>query len=66
MVWPATVRVPERDEMLVFAAILKAALPFPLPLAPDVIDSHEALAAAVHVQPVAAVTLVVPDPAADA
>ena len=40
-----------------FAATEKVTVPFPLPLAPDVMLSQEALLVAVHVHPVAVVTL---------
>ena len=40
-----------------FAAMEKATVPFPLPLAPDVIVSQESLLVAVQVQPVVVATL---------
>ena len=63
--WPATVSVPTRCDVEVFAVALKVTVPLPLPLAPLLMVSHPALLVAVHVQPVAAVTLVVDDPAAE-
>jgi hypothetical protein len=61
-VCPATVKVPVRCAP-VLAVAVNPTLPFPLPLAPDVIVSHEALLVAVHPQPVEAVTAIdVPAP----
>ena len=54
-----------RCEVDVLAVALKVTVPLPLPLAPPLTVSHPALLIAVHVHPVAAVTLVVDDPAAD-
>ena len=51
------VNVPVRGEVAVLAAIANATVPFPLPLAPEVIVSQESLLAAVHVHPAAVVTL---------
>jgi hypothetical protein len=65
IVWFATVNVPERAAA-VFAAALIDTVPLPFPLAPAVIDSHDTLLVAVHVQPAAAVTVtgpVAPPPA---
>ncbi len=56
-VWPATVSVPVRDEVPVFAAMEKATVPLPLPLTPDVMLSQVALLVAVQLQPVVVVTL---------
>ena len=64
-VWPATVSVPVRCEVEVLAVALKVTVPLPDPLAPPLMVSHAALLVAVHVHPVAAVTLVVDDPAAE-
>jgi hypothetical protein len=50
-VWPAIVRLPVRAAP-VFAVTLNPTDPLPLPLAPDVTLIQEALAEAVHVQPV--------------
>ena len=50
MLCPAIVSVPVRAAPL-FGNALKPTDPFPLPLAPDVMDSHAALLTAVHVQP---------------
>ena len=65
-VWPATVSVPVRAAVPVFAAIEKVTLPFPLPLAPDVIVSQASLLVAVQLQPAAVVTLLPLAPAAAA
>jgi len=46
----------------VLAAIENCVAPEPLPLAPEVMVIQAALLAAVHAQPVAVVTLTVPDP----
>jgi hypothetical protein len=54
-VWPATVRVPDRSPLVVDATLYCTA-PTPVPLAPDVIVSQEALLVAVHAQPAAVVT----------
>ena len=64
-VCPATVSVPTRCAVDVFAVALKVTVPFPLPLAPPLIVSQALLLAAVHVQPLAAVTAVVDEPAAE-
>ena len=64
-VWPATVSVPTRCAVDVFAVALKVTVPLPLPLAPPLIVSQAALLAAVHVHPLAAVTPVVDEPAAE-
>jgi hypothetical protein len=58
---PAIVSVPDRDPP-VCRATLNVTFPLPLPLAPPVTLIQSALLAAVHVQPVAAVTPTVPDP----
>jgi hypothetical protein len=63
-VWPATVSVPVRELVDVFAATLKLTVPLPLPLAPAVTVIHAALLVAVHAQPVVVVTLVLPVPPA--
>ena len=64
-VWPATVSVPTRCAVDVFAVALKVTVPLPLPLAPPLIVSQAALLAEDHVQPLAAVTAVVDEPAAE-
>ena len=56
---PAIVSVPLRDAPAL-AATLNATEPFPLPEAPEVTPTHDALLAAVHAQPLAADTLTVP------
>lgn len=52
----AIVIVPLRDAP-VLAATVNATDPLPEPLAPEVTEIHDALLAAVHTQPVAAVTV---------
>jgi hypothetical protein len=47
-----------------FGAAVNATVPFPLPLAPDVMVIHVELVVAVHVHPVGAVTSTVPEPPA--
>ena len=60
-VWPATVSVPLRGDVLVLADALKPTLPLPLPLAPLVTVSHPVLLLTpVQVHPVGAVTFVEP------
>jgi hypothetical protein len=61
---PAMVSVPVRLVATVFAATVKPTVPLPDPVAPLVSVIHEALLAAVHAQPVATVTLLVPVPPA--
>jgi len=60
---PAIVSVPVRLEATVFAATLNPTVPLPDPVAPLVTVIHAALLAAVHEQPVATVTLLLPVPA---
>src|SRR3954465_13308769 len=61
--WAPTVIVPERAAP-VFAATENFTVPFPLPLAPDVMEIHESAVVAVQVQPADAVTVrSVPAPA---
>ena len=55
-VCPAIVAVPVRALVTVFAATESATVPLPLPLAPLVIVSHEALLVAVQEQPARLVT----------
>src|SRR4026208_207211 len=57
------VSVPVLGEVDVFAAIEKATVPLPEPLAPDVMVSQEALLVAVQAQPVVVVTLTLLEPA---
>src|SRR6185295_10360421 len=52
---PAMVSVPVRLDP-VFVAMLNVTVPFPVPVAPDVIVSQAALLVAVHAQPLPAVT----------
>ena len=63
-VWPAMVSVPVRGVVAVFASIEKATVPLPLPLTPDVMVSQASLLVAVQLQPVAVVTLLLPELAA--
>ena len=60
---PATVMVPVRVAPG-FATTVNATVPLPLPLAPDVMEIHDAPVAAVHVQPGEVVTLNDPVPPA--
>ncbi len=60
MVYPAMVRTPEREEVLVFAAAKKLTVPGPLPEAPEIIGSQLALLDAVHGQPAPVDTAIVP------
>ena len=61
-VLPAIVSVPVRDVVAVFAAMLNATLPFPVPAAPALTVIHVSLLTAVHAHPVGAVTVVLPVP----
>lgn len=66
-VWPATVNVPLRGELLAFADALKPTLPLPLPFAPLVTVSQPvSLLTPVHAQPLGAFTAVEPAPPAAA
>ena len=56
------VTVPVRLEATGFAATLKPAVPFPDPVAPLVTVIQESLLAAVHEQPVATATVLLPVP----
>jgi hypothetical protein len=58
---PAIVSVPDRAGPVV-AATVKATVPLPLPLAPDVIEIHGWLLTAVHAHPLADVTAALPVP----
>jgi hypothetical protein len=60
-VWPAIVSVPLRAAPL-FVATAKLTVPFPLPDAAPLIEIHEAFDAAVHAQPLPAVTATEPLP----
>jgi hypothetical protein len=64
--WPPTVTVALRDTLDVLAVALSVIVPLPEPLAPLVIDSHDALSDAVHAQPEPAVSerVAVPPPTA--
>jgi hypothetical protein len=59
---PPIVNVPLRAVVAAFAATVYETDPFPVPLAPALIVIHASLLVAVHAQPVATVTLTVPDP----
>ena len=61
-VCPPAVMVPVRADVLVLAATLKVTVPFPEPLDPLVIVIQLAEGAAVHAQPLPAVTLKDPVP----
>jgi hypothetical protein len=61
-VFSATVRVPARAIVAVFAATLKDTEPLPDPVAPAVTVIQLALLAAVQPHPLPAVTEIVPDP----
>ena len=60
---PAIVIVPVRLVVPVFAATVYVAVPFPLPV--DEVTIHGAPLTAVHAQPAAALTVMLPEPAAD-
>ena len=61
---PATLSVPVRADVAVFAAAEKLTVPFPLPDVPAVTVSHDAPLVAVHAQPVTTLTLTDPVDAA--
>jgi hypothetical protein len=63
-VLPATVSVPVRDVVAVFAATLNPTAPFPIPDAPEVTAIHVLLLTAVHVHDPPVVMVLVPVPAA--
>ena len=63
---PAIVNVPLRLDAIVFAPTLNPTVPLPDPVAPLVTVIHAALLAAVHGQPVATVTPLLPVPPAAA
>jgi hypothetical protein len=64
-VLPAMVNVPDRGCATGFDTAVKVTVPFPSPVAPPVMVSHEgALFAEVHMHPAGAVTLVDPLPPA--
>ena len=58
-------RTAVRPVVLVLAAALNATVPVPVPLAPDVTVSHDALLLAVHPQPLVAVIVTEPVPPAE-
>jgi hypothetical protein len=62
-IWPPIVNVPDRA-MLAVAAALYCTVPPPLPLAPDVTVSQDALLVAVHGHPAPVVTVTLPVPPA--
>jgi len=47
---PATLRVPVRGELVVLAATAYVVVPLPVPLAPELMVSHEVAVDAVHAQ----------------
>jgi hypothetical protein len=59
---PATVMLPDRDEVEVFAATLKLTVPLPVPLLPAVMDTQLRPSVAVQLQfvPEFTVTVTVP------
>ena len=59
---PATVRPAVREAMPVLAATEETTVPFPVPLAPEVIDIQEELFEVVHLHPVLVDTVVVTVP----
>jgi len=61
---PPTDTVATRAVVVVLTATLYDTVPFPLPLAPDVMVSQPALLPAAHAQPVGAVTFTDPAPPA--
>ena len=63
-VCPATLSVPVRADVAVFAVAEKLTVPFPLPGEPAVIASQDAPLVAVHAQPAAALTVTEPVEAA--
>jgi hypothetical protein len=63
-VLPAIVNVPTRVAVPVCGATVKATVPFPVPDAPAVTAIHVSLLTAVHVQPAAVVTALLPVPPA--
>src|SRR3954470_24958406 len=60
-VWPAIVNVPDRTPPVV-PATLYCTVPLPFPLAPEVIESQDALVVAVHAQPAPLVRPTLPVP----
>ena len=62
-VLPTIVSVPVREVVVVFAATSYVTEPLPVPVAPALIVIHATLLVALHAQPVAAVTVTVPEPA---
>jgi hypothetical protein len=63
-VCPPTDTVATRALVAALTPALYATVPFPLPLAPEVMVSQPALLVAAHGQPAGAVTLTDPDPPA--
>src|SRR3954452_10136832 len=64
MVWPPMVSVPVRAELPLLTSTWNETVPLPVPFAPAVTVSHEALLIAVQVQPAGAVTVTLPSSAA--
>jgi hypothetical protein len=61
-VWPPIEIVPDRGVPLRFGVTVNATVPFPLPLAPEMMSIQGALREAVHEQPPALETSMVPAP----
>jgi hypothetical protein len=62
--WPATVNVPTRCAVAVFAVASKVTVPLPFPVAPPLMVSQAASLVAVQAHPVVAATAAVDEPAA--
>ena len=60
--WPAIVKVPVRELVLLLAVALNATVPLPLPLAPPVTVNQDLLLTPVHAHPAGDVTPVEPVP----
>jgi hypothetical protein len=63
-VWSATTIEAARVVVAAFAATVKLTLPVPVPVVPAVSTTHPASACALHAQPLAAVTVILPLPPA--
>ena len=61
-VCPATVKLPERLLVLVFALAEKVTVPLPAAVETEAMDSHEELLDALQPQPLGAVTETLPEP----
>jgi hypothetical protein len=60
--WSATVSVPARADASALLETVKAAVPFPVPVAPLVTVSQPASARALHAHAAAVVTVAIPVP----